>query len=97
MAQTQSLWELDELARRYGTRPSAFLGLKAASWEAYQLDVATLTVGLWLDGKLAERDSQGKPVHRLADLLSGTKAQSGYRSLSAPGMQRLQVPESGIW
>lgn len=96
---TQNLWELDAVARRYGARPSAFLGLAADSWEAYQLDLATWTVGRWIDGKMAERDKQGKPVHKLQDLLSETKKPaSQFSSLaSKPGIKRMTIPESGIW
>ena len=95
---TQNLWELDEGARRYGARPSSFLGLAPDSWEAYQLDLATWTVGRWIDGKMAERDKQGKPVHKLQDLLGGKKPSSGFSTLAnKPGVKRMAIPESGIW
>lgn len=99
---TQNLWELDEVARRYGSRPSAFMGLPADSWEAYQLDLATWTVGRWIDSKLAERNKKGEPVHRLQDLLSETsetkKPANQFGALaSTPGIKRMAIPESGIW
>jgi len=96
VANKQNLWQLDELARRYGERPSSFLGLAPDSWEAYQLDVATWMVGIWIEGKLAERDKQGKLVHRLRDLLSDAPT-SGFRSLATPDTKRMAISESGVW
>lgn len=44
------------MAVTYSCRPSAFLGLPPESWEAYQLDHATCTLGKWTESKLAEKD-----------------------------------------
>lgn len=86
------------MGRRYGQRPSSFLGLDADSWEAFQLDMATLTVGRWIDSKLSERDKQGKPIHRLQDLLREDAEQgAAFRSLKSTGLRKMAVPESGIW
>jgi hypothetical protein len=91
---------LDELAKRYGQRPSQVLGI-ADEWAAYQLDVATLTVGRWVDGKLSERNKQGRPIHRLTDLLRDKPAQgqssSGYRSAAGFVVRKMQIPASGVW
>jgi hypothetical protein len=74
------------------------LGLDADSWEAFQLDMATLTVGRWIDSKLAERDKQGKPIHRLQTLLrDDVQPDAEYRSLKGAGVRKMAVPESGIW
>jgi hypothetical protein len=98
VANRQSLWQLDEVARRYGARPSAFLGLAPDSWEAYQLDLAAWMVGAWVEGKLAERDKRGKPVHRLRDLLSDEPAKgTGFRAMGMAGARRMAIPESGVW
>jgi hypothetical protein len=96
VANKQSLWQLDEVARRYGERPSTFLGLAPDSWDAYQLDVAVWALGVWVEGKLAERDKQGRPVYRLRDLLSDAPT-SGYRSMAMPDVKRMAIPESGVW
>lgn len=95
-----NLWELDELARRYGQRPSQVLNI-ADEWAGYQLDVAVLTVGRWVDSKLAERTKEGKPVHRLSDLLreseKGQSGNSGYRSAAGLVTKKMAIPASGVW
>jgi hypothetical protein len=94
-----NLWQLDELARRYGARPSAFVGLPAESWEAYQVDVATWAVGVWVEGKLAERKN-GKPAHTLSALLKDDALPTAARFeplASRPGVKRMAIPESGVW
>lgn len=102
MESRANLWELDELARRYGQRPSQVVGIDDP-WAAYQLDVATLTVGRWVDGKLAERNKKGKPVHRLVDLLREKTDQgqggssSGFRSVAGLVTERRAIPASGVW
>ena len=89
---------MDELGRRYGQRPSAFLGLAPDSWQAFQFDLACWTVGRWIEGKLAERDKKGQPIHRLKDLLSDdAQVAGGFRSLKHLAVKKMQVPASGIW
>ncbi len=89
------------MGQRYGQRPSSFIGLRADSWAAYQLDVATLTVGRWIDSKLAETTKDGKPVHRLVDLLSNKPAagqgSDGFRSVTGMVTERRAIPASGVW
>ena len=88
------------MGRRYGQRPSSFLGLLPDSWEAFQFDLATWTLGRWLDGKLAARDKKGNALHRLKDLLSDeaqTQGASGFRSMGHLVAKKIKVPESGIW
>ena len=89
------------MARRYGQRPSQVIGI-ADEWAAYQLDVATLTAGRWVDGKLSERNKQGKPIHRLTDLLKdksekGQASSSGFRSVAGMVTQKMVIPASGVW
>lgn len=94
----RNLWELDALAQRYGQRPSSFLGLEPTGWAAYQVDVAALTLGRWVDGKLSERDKQGKPVHQLAALLMPPeKKDSGFRALAGPNVRRVKINDDGTW
>lgn len=57
------------MAATYGTRPSSILGLPQDSWIAYQLDLAVVKFGRWVENQLAETDSKGKPKNRLDDLL----------------------------
>ncbi|GIV73535.1 MAG: hypothetical protein KatS3mg049_2091 [Caldilinea sp.] len=95
MARRRNLWELDELGRRYGQRPSSFLGLAPDSWAAFQLDLACWTLGRWVEAKLAERDRQGRSRYRLQELLQ--EGRSGFRPLGGLVTRRMKVPESGIW
>lgn len=87
------------MARRYGQRPSAILGL-ADEWAAYQLDAVALTLGRWVEGKLSERTKDGRPVHRLATLLglADPAVQAGqFRSLRGMGLKKVKIPSSGVW
>lgn len=87
------------MATSYATRPSSFLGLRSDSWEAYQLDLAALTLGRWVENKLAETDKTGKPVNRLNDLLGNSKPddESQFRSLAGMATVKMKIPDSGIW
>jgi len=78
------------------------MGLPPDSWEAYQLDVATLELGRFIESKLAERDGKGHPKHTLAGLLSvddGAQVadKERFRSLAGEPMRRMVIPESGVW
>lgn len=86
------------MATRYSQRPSSLLGLPTDSWAAYQLDHAAAVLGRWVEGKLAERDEQGQPVHQLVSLL-GTKeeAPGDFRSLGGQQVPRVRIPENGVW
>lgn len=75
------------------------LGL-SDEWAAYQLDVAVLTVGRWVDGKLSERTKDGKPIHRLSDLLSDkpdAKEPTQFRSAAGLVTKKMAIPASGVW
>ena len=87
------------MATSYATRPSSFLGLLPASWEAYQLDLAALTLGRWIENKLAETDKKGKPVNRLKDLLGESKpdGEGEFRSLAGMVTEKIKIPDSGVW
>lgn len=77
------------------------LGLASESWEAYQLDLACLQAGRWIENRLAETDDEGKPKHTLAALLGQETpvAKSGqeYAPLKPKGVRVMKVPESGVW
>ncbi len=75
------------------------LGL-SDEWAAYQLDVATLTLGRWVDSKLGERTKDGKPIHRLRDLLSDkpdAKELTQFRSAAGLVSKKMAIPASGVW
>lgn len=77
------------------------MGLEPESWAAYQLDVAALTVGRWVEGKLSETTKDGKPINRLADLLSDKPAAGPgggwFRSVTGLVTQKMAIPASGVW
>jgi len=91
---------VDELGKRYGQRPSSFLGVDD-EWAAYQLDVAALTLGRWVDAKLSERDKAGRPTHRLLDLLAEKKGKDQgagqFRSVGHLVTTKMKIPASGVW
>lgn len=65
------------------------------------MDVATLQAGRWVEGKLAERDKQGRPVHSLERLLGqGDKERGrrgdGFASLAGRA-RRVRIREDGTW
>lgn len=60
---------MDQIAVRYGVRPSVVAGV-SNTWDAYQFDAALCRFGIWIDNKLAELDSKGRPLHTLKSLLS---------------------------
>ncbi|MBN1814713.1 MAG: hypothetical protein JXA14_22930 [Anaerolineae bacterium] len=49
----------------------------ADGWAAYQLDLACMIFGTWVENKLEEHDKKGKPKHTLADLLREPAAGGG--------------------
>lgn len=64
------------------------------------MDVATLQVGRWIEGKLAERDKQGRPVHSLERLLGkgegrGAKGE-GFATMAGKA-RKVIVREDGTW
>lgn len=92
---------MHSLAASYGQRPSGILGLDPSSWEAYQLDVATLQAGRYIENKLAERDKDGRPLYSLEGLLRGegpgARGGSQFASMSKPGLRKVQIKEDGTW
>ena len=86
------------MSAAYGQRPSSYLGLPPTSWEAYSLDLATLQLGRWIEGKLDERNDKGKPIHKLSDLLSEKPAeQQEFRSMKGLVTKKMAIPENGVW
>jgi uncharacterized protein YigE (DUF2233 family) len=74
--------------------------LAGDSWEAYQIDLATLELGTHIENKLAERDKQGKAKHSLAELLADKPeeaAKLSFASLGGMVTRKIAIPESGVW
>ena len=92
---------MHSLAASYGQRPSGILGLDPRSWEAYQLDVATLQAGRYIENKLSERDKDGRPLYSLEGLLrgEGPGATGGrqFRNLAGPTVRKVRIKPDGTW
>jgi hypothetical protein len=54
--------------------------------------------GAWIEGKLNERDKNGKPVNSLAKLLGDEAARAQeYAPVSAEGLRKVRVRADGTW
>ncbi len=95
----KNLWQLDGIARRYGQRPSALLGLPGESWTAWQVDRAAWEFGTWLDAMLEVRDAKGVLKHKLSELLADKQEERdrSFAPVSRPGVKKMAIPESGVW
>jgi hypothetical protein len=72
------------------------------SWAAYQLDLACLTVGRWVENRLARRDKKGRPVFTLEMLLhqddgEGQPGGGAFRSLAGMVRRKARIDRSGVW
>ena len=67
------LWRLWTTAKALGQRPSQLVQLTrpADGWPAACFDASCVMFGRWVDGRLAALDDEGRPKHRLSDLLAG--------------------------
>lgn len=95
-----NLWTLHSLSASYGQRPSSFLGLAPDSWDAWQVDVATLQAGRYVENKLAERDKDGRPRHTLEELIGEgreAKGETAFRKLAVQGARKVRIKEDGTW
>ncbi len=94
-----NLWTLHSLSASYGQRPSSFLGLAPDSWDAWQVDVATLQAGRYVENKLAERDKDGRPRHTLEELIGegrGARGEGRFGSLQQKA-RKVRIKEDGTW
>jgi len=90
----------------FGRLPSRILGIEDP-WAAYQLDVAVLNLGTWVESELEKRDTQGRPKRNLAELLEqGTtkgrpppRPESEFKSPVLMGMpiRKVKVKPDGTW
>lgn len=67
------------------------------SWAAYQFDLAVAQFGAWVEGRLGERDSKGKPKHTLAQLLSDGTEKAQYLPLAGLAVRMVRIKEDGTW
>ena len=77
------------MAQAYGRRPSEVVGVEDP-WAAYQLDTAVLTLGRWVENKLAEHTKDGKPKWRLEELLGTEKKPSERQWLDVRSLRRFE-------
>ncbi len=70
---------MHRLGRTYGRRPSEILQIEDA-WAGYQLDVAVLNFGTWVENELQETDKQGRPKRSLEQLLAPATTDDGQRT-----------------
>jgi hypothetical protein len=86
------------LSATYHRLPSEIVGVDDA-WAAYQLDVAVMEFGTWVESKLNERDAKGKPKTTLAKLLDDGSRPREYAPLNidTASLRRVQVREDGTW
>ncbi len=82
------LWNLHNLAATYGQRPSDYLEVDD-NWLAYQIDLACLTVGREIEGRIRRK----LPVN-WGDKKPAAKQAVG--SLRARA-RKMSVPENGVW
>ena len=93
MQNPRFLWNLHNLGSAYGQRPASYLGLDLAGWEAYQVDLACLTVGRDVEERL--RKKQPLPW-QMGKRKGGSRAGRTFARLGGKA-RKMKMPESGIW
>lgn len=69
-------------------------GLPNGWWISYQFDEAVIKFGLWVEGKLSEYNKDGKPKHRLTDLLrEHQNAFTNPHAMFHPGVEIIDVDD----
>jgi hypothetical protein len=111
VANPEEMWILHNLAETYGRRPSEIIGVDD-EWAAYQLDVAALVLGRYVEGEVSKPKSKVDAAGVLARMRRGdaetrrrgdgapsshAAGKRSYRRLGYPGMPVMRIPESGIW
>jgi hypothetical protein len=91
---------MDIVARRYGTLPSAIMGLPPGSWEAWNLDIASAAYGIQEEAE-AHKPGRGRNRDK-SDLKAIVEAnnipdEERFASFSGLPMKKMEVPESGVW
>lgn len=86
------VWRLHIQADAYSKPPAELVGIRN-TWLAYQFNGAVIFYGRYVEGKLNERDDDGKPIHSIENILSGQGEKSrdiGYR-MAALGVDVLDM------
>lgn len=75
---------LYEQAKRYGRTPAALMGVRNA-WLSWMFNRAVWMFGAWVDGRLSERDKDGKPLYSLGELMLPRRVGSAEAFIAAFG------------
>jgi len=67
------------MGKVFGKLPSRILGIED-SLAAWQVDVAALNLGTWVENELEKRDKQGRSKRSLAELLAQGTTDGGRRT-----------------
>ena len=93
-----AMWNLFQMAKTCGSKPSNFLGLPPHDWATYQFDQAVVVFGLGIESKMSKRDKKGRPIHRLKELLAPERgAHRAVRSARHLVRRRVRIGPSGTW
>lgn len=87
MESRTELWRLHNLAQTYGQRPSAVLGI-ADTWAAFQLDMATMMLGRWVESRLSERNRDGSAKWSIEYLLGVEKPEKERAWMDVRSLKR---------
>ncbi len=63
------MWKLYQRSKAFRLNPADEMGIDEGAWLRWMFNQAVHTFGAWVEGQLAERDKQGKPVHKIERLL----------------------------
>lgn len=69
MGNKDEVYTAYRLAVKIGQPPNDLLGFDLDGWLAYTFNRAVVVYGNWVDNQLEERDKNGKPRHRLDEIL----------------------------
>lgn len=65
------MWSLYQRAKTFTLNPSDEMGIPEEDvWLRWMFNRSVHTLGTWVENKLAERDRDGRPLHRLERLLA---------------------------
>jgi len=87
------MWKLYRQTKAFNRPPSAVMGIDPENvWLCWQFDNAVETFGSWVEGKLSERNSKGKPKHEIEDLLKLPR-----RIKPIPAAYVSEAKRGGMW
>ena len=79
------------MSQAYGVRPSEILRIED-EWAAWQLDETCLIVGR----EIEKASSEGK-AFPVTIRKGARKKEQSYAPMKMPGIQKMKIPENGIW